>query len=97
MHAFDELDARPRVVAQQEVPVEVDVVAQARDLRPGSDREARLVHAAEHDSEPQSTGDVGDADLHGPAATGVSRRAILDGALDAGRRVDAPTLEQEAP
>src|SRR5512143_3074521 len=53
LDAVDELDARPRVVREQEVAVEVDVVAQARDLRAGRDAEARLDHAAEHDAEPE--------------------------------------------
>ena len=40
-------------MAEQQVAVEVDVVAQARDLRARRDREARLVHAAEHHPEPE--------------------------------------------
>src|SRR5215212_7778741 len=53
LHAVDELDARPRIVREQEVAVEVDVVAQRCDLRPRSDPEPRLDHAAEHHSEPE--------------------------------------------
>ena len=48
-----ELDPGPRVVGEQQVPVEVDVVAEARDVRAGGDPEARLDHAAEHDAEPE--------------------------------------------
>src|SRR4051812_2348688 len=62
LDAVDELHARPRVVAQEEVAVEIDVVAQARDLRSGGDREPRLVHAAEHDAETERAGHVRDAD-----------------------------------
>src|SRR6185295_10406406 len=58
----DELHSRPRVVAQQQVPVEVYVVAETRDLRAGRDRQPGLVHASEHDAEPEGAGDVGDAD-----------------------------------
>src|SRR2546423_12598691 len=48
LHAVDELDARARVLREQQVAVEVDVVAQARDLRRGGDSEPRLDHAPEH-------------------------------------------------
>src|SRR3954447_11871032 len=51
-----EFNTRPRVVGEQEVPVEVDVVAEARDLRAGGDAEAGLDHAPEHDAEPERAG-----------------------------------------
>src|SRR3954462_8375996 len=53
LNAVAELDPRPRVVDDQPVAVEVAAVAEARDLRPGRDAEARLGHAAEHDAEPE--------------------------------------------
>jgi len=40
LHAVAELDSRPRVVREEEVAVQVDVVAQARDLRGGGDPES---------------------------------------------------------
>src|SRR5262249_8501829 len=48
-----EADTRPRIVREQEVPVEIDVIEEARDVRAGSDSEAGLDHAAEHDPEPE--------------------------------------------
>jgi hypothetical protein len=39
LHAVDERDARPWVVREQEVAVEVDVVEQGRHLRAGGDAE----------------------------------------------------------
>ena len=53
LDAVDERDARPRVVREQEVAVEVDVVEERRDLRAGRDPEPRLDHAAEHAAEPE--------------------------------------------
>src|SRR4051795_12096604 len=53
LDAVDELDARPRIVREQQVAVEVDVVAEARDLGAGADAEPGLDHAAEHDAEPE--------------------------------------------
>ena len=41
LHAVDELDAGPRIVREQQVAVEIDVVEQARDVRAGRDAEAR--------------------------------------------------------
>jgi hypothetical protein len=40
LDAVRELDARPRVVGDQKVAVEVEVVAEAADLRGGGDSEA---------------------------------------------------------
>src|SRR5437867_1477365 len=51
LDAVAELDARPRILREQQIPVEVDVVAQARDLRCGGDAEPGLDHAAEHHAE----------------------------------------------
>ena len=53
LDAVGERDARPRVVGDQQVPVEVDVVAERRDGAAGGDPEPRLDHAAEHDAEPE--------------------------------------------
>ena len=60
LHAVDELDPVPRVVSEEEVAVEVDVIAQARELAGGRDPEARLDHAAEHDAEAERAGRVDD-------------------------------------
>ena len=54
LDAVDELHAGPRVLAQEEVPVEVDVVAERRDAAAGRDPEARLEHAAEHHAQPSA-------------------------------------------
>src|SRR5580765_861498 len=43
-----ELNTRPRIVREQEVAVEIDVVAERRDVRAGCDAEPGLDHAAEH-------------------------------------------------
>src|SRR5437763_6019885 len=51
LDAVDEIDAWPRIVGEQEIAVEVDVVHQACDLRAGGDPQARLDHAAEHQPE----------------------------------------------
>ena len=53
LDAVAKLDARPGIVRQEEVAVEIDVVAQRRDAAAGGDRQARLDHAAEHDAEPE--------------------------------------------
>src|SRR6185503_17223187 len=58
LHAVDELDPRPRVVCEQQVAVEVDVIHEARDVRAGRDPEAGLDHAAEHHAEAESTRSV---------------------------------------
>src|SRR5438093_4602636 len=51
LNSVAELDARPRVFRKQQVAVEIDVGAEARDLRGRGDAEARFDHAAEHDAE----------------------------------------------
>src|SRR3954470_16676390 len=58
LDAVDERDARPRVVREQEVAVEVDVVEEGRNLRAGGDAEPRLDHAAEHAAKPERAGGV---------------------------------------
>src|SRR5436190_20165859 len=55
LDTVDEPHARPRVLREQEVAVEVDVVEQARDLRAGGDAETGLDHAAGHAAEPERT------------------------------------------
>src|SRR3954470_13829040 len=57
-----ESNARRRILGEQEVAVEVDVVAEARDRRTRSDPEAGLDHAPEHHAEAQ--GPRGGGDLH---------------------------------
>jgi hypothetical protein len=51
LNAVHELDPFPRVVGKEEVAVEIDVIAQTRDLAGRGNSEARLDHAAEHDAE----------------------------------------------
>src|SRR3954452_12237152 len=53
-----EFNTGPRVGGEQEVDIEVDVVAEARDLRAGGDAEGGLHHAPEHDPEPERAGAV---------------------------------------
>src|SRR6185295_12341268 len=48
LHAVGECDAGPRVVGEQEVAVEVDVIHERGDVGAGGDAEAGLDHAAEH-------------------------------------------------
>src|SRR5260370_25043965 len=60
LDSVTERQARPRILREQEVAVEVDVVAQARDLRGRSDSEPRLDHAAEHDTEVERARSVRD-------------------------------------
>src|SRR3954451_2692682 len=55
LHAVRERDTGPRVVGEQEVAVEVDVIHQRRDVCAGGDAEPRFDHAAEHDAEPECT------------------------------------------
>ncbi len=83
LHAVDELDARPRVLAQEQVPVEIDVVAERRDAAAGGDPEPRLEHAAEHHAHPQRPRRVRHADRLADAA----RLAELD--VDAVRDLGA--------
>ena len=61
MHTVDELDARPRIVGEQEVAVEIDVIAKRRYVCAGRDAEARLDHATEHHAEPERPCRVGHA------------------------------------
>src|SRR6478609_6294902 len=58
LHAVDERNARPWVVREQEVAVEVDVVEEGRHLRAGRDAESGLDHAAQHAAEPERAGGV---------------------------------------
>ena len=46
LHALAKLDSLPRVVGEKEVAVEIDMVAEARDLTGGRDAEARLDRVA---------------------------------------------------
>src|SRR5204862_3850178 len=55
LDAVEKGDAGPRIVGEQEVPVEVDVIAQRRDLRRRRNAEAGLDHAAKHHAEAQRT------------------------------------------
>src|SRR6266542_6579776 len=60
LDAVDELHTGPRVLGQEQVAVEVDVVEEARDLRAGGHRETGFVHAAEHQAEPERAAGVRD-------------------------------------
>ena len=85
-----ELHAGPRVFGEQEVAVEVDVVAQARDLCGSCDAETRLDHAAEHDAEVERARRVCHA--HGLADAAGLRELDVDAVrpLGAGRDVAQP-------
>src|SRR5579871_3123501 len=54
LDAVDELDPGPRILGEEQVPVEVDVVAEARDRGRSGDPEPAFDHAAEHDVEAES-------------------------------------------
>src|SRR4029453_3893763 len=51
LHSVDELHSGPRVLGEQQVAVEVDVVAERCDAAPCSDPEPRLDHATKHHPE----------------------------------------------
>src|ERR671930_1501408 len=68
LDAVDELDPRPRILREQQVAVEVDVVEQARDLGACRDCQARLVHAAEHHPEAEPAARMDDPDRLADAA-----------------------------
>src|SRR5580765_4716177 len=91
LDAVDERDARPRVVGEEQVAVEVDVVAERREVRAGGDAESRLDHAAEHHAESERARGV----RHSDRLADPTRLVQLDvdpvralGALgDVGKRV----------
>src|SRR6266545_2022838 len=62
LDAVDELHSWPRVIREEQVAVEIDVVAEACDLRCGCDSESGLEHAAEHHAQVQCTRRVRHAD-----------------------------------
>jgi hypothetical protein len=62
LNAVHELDPFPRVVRKEEVAVEIDVIAQARDLASRGDPKTRFDHAAEHDAEAERACSVGHPD-----------------------------------
>src|SRR5262245_64674571 len=92
LDTVDELDARPRIVCEEEVAVEVDVVAEARHLHGGRDPETRLDHAAEHHSQAERPCRIRHADsLAQPAALGeleVDAVCSLGCGTDVTERVD---------
>src|SRR5262249_61302690 len=51
LDAIGEFNTGPGICREQEVAVEIDVIAEARDLRAGRDPEPGLHHAAEHHTE----------------------------------------------
>src|SRR5256885_9222111 len=59
LDAVDELDAGPRILREQQVAVQVDVVEEAGDLGARRDGQARLVHAAEHQAEAERAAGMG--------------------------------------
>src|ERR1051326_7513596 len=83
-----ELDTRPRIVGQQQVAVEIDVIAERRDVRARGDPETRLDHAAEHHTEAQGAGRVrhpnrlanapglGELDVHAVRALRAGRDGV---------------------
>src|SRR6266511_4654346 len=75
LDAVDERDARPRILGEQEVAVEIDVIAERRDVRTGGNAETGLDHAAEHDAEPEGAGRVRHA--HGLADAARFRSLML--------------------
>src|SRR5262249_28623146 len=83
--AFED-DTRPRIVPEQEVPVEIDVGEETRDVRSGSDSEAGLDHAAEHDPEPESPRRVNHTD--GLAHPAGLRQLDVDAVRALGARGD---------
>src|SRR6187397_3053504 len=87
----DELDAGPRVLAEEDVPVQVDVIAEWRDTTARSDAEPGLEHAAEHHAHAQGTCCMHHPDrLPDPARLGeldVDAVRDLRARLDVGERV----------
>src|SRR5438876_11374924 len=68
LNAVHELDARPWVLREEQVAVEIDVVAEARHRSARGDPKSRLDHAAEHHAEPERTRGMRHADaLSNPA------------------------------
>src|SRR4029450_5095430 len=84
------LDSRPRIVRQQKIPVEIDVVAEARDLGGRRDAEARFAHAAEHYPQTERACGV----RHTDRLTNAARLRELD--VDAVRAVRARCDVDEA-
>src|SRR3954454_18327492 len=76
LDAVLEGDARPGILGEQEVAVEVDVLAERGDLRGRCDAEARLDHAAEHHVQPERARRVGHA--HGLADPARLRQLDVD-------------------
>src|SRR5438132_935639 len=101
LDAVDERHARPRVVREQEVPVEVDVVEERCDLRRGGDAEPRLDHAAEHAAESErAPAAAAELELEPPEAAegpfGAVRHVVgvAEPNCPARRRPSAPEAEQ---
>src|SRR6185295_16859956 len=76
LDAVDEIDARPRIVGEQEVAVEVDVIAERRDVRARRDAETGFDHAAEHHAEPEGARRV--CHTHGLADSARLRKLDVD-------------------
>jgi hypothetical protein len=51
LNTVDQVDSDPGIVGDQQVAVEIDVVAQARDRGTGGDAEPLLDRATEHHAE----------------------------------------------
>src|SRR5512132_1846805 len=86
LDAVDEFDARPRIVGEQEVAVEVDVIAERRDVRARRDAEAGLDHAAEHHAEAEGARGVCHAD--GLADAARLRKLDVDSVRTLGAKRD---------
>src|SRR3990170_2248153 len=76
LHPVPQLDPLPRVLGEEEVAVEIDVVAEARDLAGGGYTEARLDHAPQHDAEAERTS--GGHHAHGLADAAALRELDVD-------------------
>src|SRR5436190_4176903 len=92
LYAVDQIHSLPGILGEEQVAVQVDVVAETRDLAGGRDCEARFDHAAQHDAEVERAGRVRDS--YGfPDATGLGQLDVdavgpLSGLADVLRRVD---------
>src|SRR5579871_2185990 len=86
LYPANERDARPWIVREEKVPVEVDVIDEARDVGRGSDPESRLDHAAEHDAKAERARGVHHA--HRLANTAGLRELDRDSVAALGTRGD---------
>src|SRR5260221_2885928 len=86
LHALDELPPGPRIVRDEDVAVEVDVVEETRDRGARRDAETRLDHAAEHAAETERARSMHHA--HRLADPAGFRKLHVDAVRALGRRRD---------